>query len=143
MAASCRCLSTTSTASRELNDRFGHAEGDEVLKRVADISSHAIRQTDLAARYGGDVFAIVLADTGRSRALEAAERLRTTIAGAELRPDGQPLTVSIGVVTLPYDGLTKEALLERADRAMYSAKRDGRDRCVAFSTADAEVAPKP
>jgi diguanylate cyclase (GGDEF)-like protein/excisionase family DNA binding protein len=128
---------------RELNDRFGHAEGDEVLKRVADISSHAIRQTDLAARYGGDVFAIVLADTGRSRALEAAERLRTTIAGAELRPDGQPLTVSIGVVTLPYDGLTKEALLERADRAMYSAKRGGRDRCVSFSTADPEVAPKP
>ncbi len=118
---------------KELNDRFGHAEGDEVLKRVADIASHAIRQTDLAARYGGDEFAIVLAGTGREGALEVAERLRTTIAGARLRPDGQALTVSVGVVTLPHDGRTKEALLDRAERAMYSAKRGGRDRCVCFS----------
>jgi diguanylate cyclase (GGDEF)-like protein len=128
---------------KELNDRFGHAEGDEVLKRVADIASHAIRQSDLAARYGGDEFAIVLAGTGRESALEVAERLRTTISAARLRPDGQALTVSVGVVTLPYDGLTKEALLDRADRAMYRAKRAGRDRCVCFSGDASQAALTP
>ena len=118
---------------KELNDRFGHAEGDEVLKRVADIANRSIRQTDLAARYGGDEFAIVLTNTGREQALEAAERLRSTIAGACLRSDGRQLTISVGIVTLPYDGQTKEELLGRADQAMYEAKHGGRDCCICFS----------
>ena len=75
----------------------------------------------------------MLTNTGREQALEAAERLRSTIAGACLRSDGRQLTISVGIVTLPYDGQTKEELLGRADQAMYEAKHGGRDCCVCFS----------
>lgn len=118
---------------KQLNDHYGHAEGDEVLKRVADILNRSIRQIDLAARYGGDEFAVVLSNAGSKQAHEVAERLRSGVADAHLQPDGRDLTISVGIVTLPQDGQTKEELLEKADQAMYEAKHSGRNRCVCFS----------
>jgi diguanylate cyclase (GGDEF)-like protein len=124
---------------KDLNDRFGHAEGDEALKGVAEILNRSIRQIDLAARHGGDEFTIFLTDTGSQRAREVAERLRSAVADGHLQPNGEDLTISIGIATLPHDGRTAEELLERADRAMYEAKHSGRNRCVCFADCDASA----
>ena len=119
---------------KEANDRLGHRGGDDVLRRMAQVVGRTIRRIDLAARYGGDEFAVVLIETGPVMAFEVAERIRTAISEAPLAPGGR-VTVSIGLATLPGDAQTKTELLDKADWAMYVAKRRGRDRCVAFAGA--------
>jgi diguanylate cyclase (GGDEF)-like protein/excisionase family DNA binding protein len=114
---------------KELNDRHGHLQGDEVLREVANLMATSIRGGDTAARYGGDEFVIVLHGADAAQALEIAERLRARVAGLELGPRGEPTTLSIGIASLPQDGLTKEVLLAAAGVAMYAAKQAGRD-CV-------------
>jgi len=105
-----------------------------VLRRMAQVVGRTIRRIDLAARYGGDEFAVVLIETGPAMALEVAERIRSAVSEAPLAPGGR-VTVSIGLATLPGDAQTKTELLDKADWAMYVAKRRGRDRCVAFASA--------
>ena len=112
-----------------------------MLKRVADIASHAIRQTDLAARYGGDEFADRAArHAAATCAIEVAERLRTTIAAARLRPDGQALTVSVGVAVLGDGASSKDDLLQQADDALAAAKLSGRSRFMCAPATAAAVA---
>ena len=118
---------------KDLNDRFGHAQGDEVLKRVADIISRSIRQIDLAARYGGDEFTVILTDAGPEQAHEVAERLRSAVAGAHLQPDGRTSRSASASPPCRTTARRRRMLLERADRAMYEAKHAGRNRCVCFT----------
>jgi diguanylate cyclase (GGDEF)-like protein len=106
---------------KELNDRFGHQHGDQVLRDVATALGGALRRGDRLFRIGGDEFAALLAVAGEDEALEAGERLRAAVAAADLG-----LTVSIGVA-VPRDGEPDAALVGRADRALYGVKAEGRD----------------
>ena len=117
------------------NDSRGHKAGDEVLRRVARAVEKRTRRIDLVARYGGDEFVVALLGTGTTDAVDIAERVRSAIL-AENANDGA-ISVSIGVATFPGDAGSKEELLDKADWAMYVAKRAGRDRVVAFQGATA------
>jgi diguanylate cyclase (GGDEF)-like protein len=113
-----------------VNDRFGHAVGDRVLKIFAEVTSGCMRHIDLFGRLGGEEFAAVLRDTSRERALAVAEQIRLGFAEATLDVDGAPVvaTVSIGIV-VSYDAmLDLPALLAQADHALYRAKDSGRNR---------------
>lgn len=114
---------------KQLNDRFGHATGDEALVLFADTARRALREHDIMGRLGGEEFALALPGTGLDGALHAAERLRQAVTDAPLITSGNAytMTVSIGVVLIdPNEELT--AALARADHALYAAKTGGRNR---------------
>jgi diguanylate cyclase (GGDEF)-like protein len=116
-----------------VNDRYGHSAGDGVLIAVADVLREQARQHDLVGRMGGEEFAIVLPETGLEAAHALAQRIRERVS--ELLPvvDGVaiPVTISLGVAEAsPGDGTIQEPL-KRADRALYRAKDNGRDRVAA------------
>ena len=113
------------------NDEHGHKAGDAALTRIARIVESCSRRVDLAARYGGEEFVLVLVDTDAAGALTVAERVRSEVAAAGAHGDC-PLSVSIGVATFPDDATAKDELLDKADWAMYAAKRAGRDRVLSF-----------
>jgi diguanylate cyclase (GGDEF)-like protein len=115
------------------NDSRGHLAGNVALRRLASVLKRAVRETDLAARYGGEEFAVLLPNTRKLGALKVAEKIRLAIEKAKIGPEkgqpGSPLTVSVGLATLPGDAQNAEELLERADRALYAAKSMGKN-CV-------------
>jgi diguanylate cyclase (GGDEF)-like protein len=111
---------------KERNDRLGHRAGDEALVAVARGIELGCRRTDVAARWGGDEFAVLAPQTGRSEAAQLAERVREQAAAF-----GEGVTVSVGVEVLPAgEARPPEALLRAADGALYEAKRAGRNRVV-------------
>ena len=119
---------------KHLNDRYGHAAGDEALRQVGQvIARHARRPEDHAVRYGGEEFLVILPQTHAAGAAHIAEALRADIEALCI-PFGQDtlrLTVSIGVAgTVPRGDLPVSALVEAADRLLYQAKREGRNRCA-------------
>jgi len=108
---------------KQVNDRYGHAAGDLVLQRVAHIAAAEVRKTDVIGRFGGEEFVLLLPDATAATALHIAERVRSAIEAGAHPP---PVTISVGVAErLP--GETAEALLRRADQALYVAKREGRN----------------
>ena len=115
---------------KPINDRYGHYFGDRMLREVAEVVRRGIRVIDSAARYGGDEFVVLLPETDPSGALVVAEKMRRAIAGIRVLAGADVLrtTVSVGVVAFPDDGRTADALLNRADQAMYESKRTGKDR---------------
>jgi diguanylate cyclase (GGDEF)-like protein len=118
---------------KRFNDQHGHDIGDEVLREVAQALQRNTRGSDVAARYGGEEFVVVLPDTGPAAALQRAEELRQDVERLSLRGDGQmlgPVTLSVGVACWPADGGTLDALVQCADKALYDAKRTGRNRVV-------------
>ncbi len=125
---------------KNYNDLLGHLEGDECLKNVAKaIQSHIRADVDLVARYGGEEFVVVLPETDLKGALKVAERIRRDIEGLKIAHPGSEVskfvTVSIGVASIvPIDNLKKEVLLNMADKALYVAKKRGRNRVEAYST---------
>jgi diguanylate cyclase (GGDEF)-like protein/putative nucleotidyltransferase with HDIG domain len=119
---------------RDVNNRYGHLVGDEVLEGVADVFRDELRQYDVAARFGGEEFAILLPETGLDEALEIAERIRRAVAAKRFDVDtaNEPvgITVSMGVACFPDDGKEPNQLLHRADLAAYRAKLQGRNRVL-------------
>ena len=115
------------------NDRLGHVAGDKALRAVAGVLLHSIRQVDLAARYGGEELTVILLDTPGDGAAEVAERIRQGVADLDLGGPGMGITVSIGTAAFPDDAMLMEELVDKADWAMYLAKRKGRDRVVSFA----------
>jgi len=113
---------------KEYNDAYGHLAGDEALARIAAVLRETTRDVDCAARYGGEEFVVLMPETNAVGAMETAQRIRTLLADDELV--GAKLSVSIGVAQFPEDGDAPEALLARADAALYRAKREGRDRVL-------------
>lgn len=123
---------------KKYNDTYGHPQGDIILREVARILKESSRTSDTVARYGGEEFAVILPETDQVSAQKIGQRLREKVEehvfpGEECMPGGH-LTVSVGVAT-HLSGGTKEALLQAADQAMYTAKRAGRNRvCVVEAT---------
>ncbi len=117
---------------KSFNDRFGHPVGDFVLKSIAGVISEDLRSIDIAARYGGEEFALILPQTDIEGALATAERIRKGVEKRTFHFEDLSLnvTLSIGVASYPAHALTKDELIDRADRALYFAKRSGRNRCV-------------
>ncbi len=115
------------------NDTYGHAAGDDLLRRIAAELRGTARERDLAARNGGDEFCLILTDTAKAAAIERAELLRRRIAAIDPR-----ISASIGVAAFPADAASASDLLEHADGAMYHAKATGRNG-VAYRTRDAFV----
>jgi diguanylate cyclase (GGDEF)-like protein len=124
---------------KSVNDAHGHAAGNQLLQQLAKAIQAELRFTDVAARYGGDEFIVLLPDTPAKGAMEVAERIRTRIASLALAVNGSAISasVSIGIASYPEDGGTLDALAAHADGALYSAKQDGRNRSVKFRAAAA------
>ena len=122
---------------KQVNDQHGHEAGNGLLKHLVKAMQAQLRFTDVAARYGGDEFVVMLPDTPARGALEVAERIRLAIEEMPFAAEagGVPCTVSIGVASYPQDGRSMDALLARADRALYLAKEGGRNRVAQFKAA--------
>ena len=119
---------------KQINDTRGHPVGDVVLQQLAGIMKGTARDTDAVARFGGDEFVILLPDTGWQGALTFAERLRRRVDDFTFGPAGSPMTITISVgVTLARgtDPISPEELLKEADRSLYKAKQQGRNRVFA------------
>ena len=125
---------------KRVNDEHGHLVGSEVLRKLSKILLDCIRQVDTLARYGGDEFTILLADTDIEAGLHVAERIRRSVAETVFEGGrDQPirLTISIGAAAYPRHADRREPLLDAADKAMYRAKSLGRNRVSCASDLDA------
>ena len=120
---------------KKYNDKYGHPKGDEVLRRCSAAIRESVRGIDIAARYGGEEFAVILAETDKKGAIVAAENIRRAIE-AQKFSDGEGdvphnVTVSIGVSSYPADTKEMNDLVKKADDALYTAKREGKNRVCA------------
>jgi len=116
---------------KSYNDRFGHLRGSFLLREMAGLLAAQVRSWDLVAKYGGDEFTIILPQTPEEGALTAAERLRSAIEEhAFPMVERGTITISIGVGVFPRDGETASTLIRSSDRALYTAKRHGRNRVM-------------
>ena len=117
---------------KNLNDTYGHASGDEVLRLVGGAIVQAVRDEDVPARFGGEEFVVLLRNPSGPVALDIGERVRASVAGLDLGRLGIPkVTVSVGVAVADRQDQPIGDVVEEADRALYRAKRSGRDRVVA------------
>jgi diguanylate cyclase (GGDEF)-like protein len=125
---------------KTINDELGHLRGDDLLRAVGAQLTHVLRSTDMRCRYGGDEFLIILADTPLVGAQQVAESVRRQMATLAMVASGRtiPVTVSVGIAAAGPAELGVASLIERADEALYQAKRTGRDRCA---VAGAPAAP--
>jgi diguanylate cyclase (GGDEF)-like protein len=119
---------------KSINDRFGHAVGDEAIKQMSRIISSSIRGHDLLCRYGGEEFVMALPNTTVEKAAEIAKRIRRRIeaeAGPGIRSvEGLQMTSSFGVSTVRFGGTSVGELVDQADQALYAAKKAGRNRAL-------------
>ena len=113
---------------KRVNDIHGHAKGDEVLAAVGQVVSATVRDSDFVGRYGGEEFVALLPDTDCEGGRVLAEKLRLAIEALEVPDLDRRLAASFGVAVLPGDASTGEQLLRAADRALYLAKENGRNR---------------
>jgi diguanylate cyclase (GGDEF)-like protein/putative nucleotidyltransferase with HDIG domain len=114
---------------KQVNDTLGHTAGDGVLCEIGRIAAQTIRGADIFARVGGEEFALLLPETSQLEALIVAERLRRAVASAAILAD-RTVTISAGIATWPEDGTQLEELEGKADRALYWAKRNGKNLCA-------------
>jgi diguanylate cyclase (GGDEF)-like protein len=119
---------------KRLNDEFGHLLGDEVLRSVSTIMKQQLRKVDLVCRYGGEEFAIVVAETSGENALRVAEKLRKQVESHHFPGVPRPVTISCGVADYPTHGITRDEVVAAADNALYQAKQAGRNRVVAANS---------
>jgi diguanylate cyclase (GGDEF)-like protein len=120
---------------KKFNDTHGHQTGDVVLSTIGQVISESIRESDFAARYGGEEFALVLYHADGPTAMEVAQRLRQMVETCEVRDKEQRLrvTISAGVATFPHEDISdSKRLIECADKALYQAKENGRNRVESY-----------
>ena len=124
---------------KRFNDTYGHASGDRLLRQLGWFLQNHIRGEDVACRFGGEEFILIIPDTSMEAARQRAERLRQDVRKLRVQDDGQyhaGITLSIGIAISPQHGRTTENVLAAADAALYRAKQEGRDRAVV-----AEIVP--
>lgn len=116
---------------KRFNDTYGHHVGDAVLRKLGEVGTGTLREIDITGRFGGEEFVVLLPETSMEQALEAAERLRLAVAGASVPIESGEIlrfTVSLGVASLTAADGDIDAMLKRADAALYEAKKSGRNR---------------
>ncbi|MFL5327545.1 MAG: diguanylate cyclase [Gemmataceae bacterium] len=141
--AALSCVMIDVDRFKQINDRYGHPAGDKVLYQVAELLRGRSRNTDLVCRYGGEEFAMILPQTDLDGAQIIAERVR--IALAETPISGVPVTASFGVSAIQLGPNGPQGLLDQSDKALYAAKRTGRNKVVRFDQVSPEdpIAPRP
>jgi diguanylate cyclase (GGDEF)-like protein len=127
---------------KRINDTYGHPAGDAAIRHVADAFARGRRETDVAARLGGEEFALLLPNTDRMGAVKVAERLRRELAESEVPTIGT-VTVSIGVATAPEETHDHQELLRLADERLYAAKSAGRNQVCYISLTVNPILPRP
>lgn len=117
-----------------INDNYGHRAGDSALSSVGTVISQTLRKVDISARYGGDEFSVILPNTDKRGSLIVGEKIRSNLKKIPLKFKGEELvlTLSIGIATYPEDGSDREELIEKADRALYESKNEGKDKITHF-----------
>jgi diguanylate cyclase (GGDEF)-like protein len=116
---------------KEFNDSFGHEAGDVALQNLCQMLKTHVRSEDVACRYGGDEFVLILPDTSAEVAAQRAEEMRSAVGHVEMRYRShlpRPMTLSFGIATFPAYGRTSKDLLRASDTALFRAKSEGRDR---------------
>jgi len=119
---------------KHFNDTFGHEAGDLILRELGRILRESVRQSDIACRFGGEEFVVVLFDSPLEASHQHIEKICTDVKEMQIRYGEQLLgtmTLSAGLIEVSDNGLTADDLLRSADEALYAAKRAGRDRIVA------------
>jgi len=128
---------------KTFNDSHGHSAGDEALRILASIMRTSFRQSDISARYGGEEFVVILPETDAGTAAEKVEKLRQLVENTRIPVPGrvaeERLTISAGVACFPDDGPAATQILEAADRRLFSAKRQGRNRIVSTEGVPAPI----
>ncbi|MBW6472574.1 MAG: diguanylate cyclase [Anaerolineaceae bacterium] len=127
---------------KKFNDTFGHEAGDLILREIGHVFKESLRKSDIACRYGGEEFVIVLFDSTQKESKKRFEKIREQISTLQIRYREQLLgrmTVSIGIVEATDNTLTAEELVAAADKALYAAKRAGRDCIIAFSDLESDL----
>ena len=130
---------------KKINDTYGHAVGDDVLKRAASLYRSSVRSTDLVARYGGEEFAVMMPETALQDGIAFAEKIRQLIESTPLETQAGPVTatVSVGVASVPHSRIhSAKELIIAADKALYRAKRNGRNQVQAEKRRDPARAPR-
>ena len=119
---------------KKFNDQYGHLTGDQILRETGVLINENIREIDIAGRYGGEEFCVILPDTGHQGAQYAAERIRKAVEDAVIKAydASVKVTVSIGTSTFPDDGRKMDELIDKADWALYRAKKQGRNKVCSF-----------
>ncbi|WP_240473391.1 sensor domain-containing diguanylate cyclase [Ferrimonas senticii] len=120
---------------KQVNDRYGHAVGDEVLKELAGLLSSQLRQTDIVARYGGEEFVVMLTNTDVDQGKQIAERLRHAVSKLLFATEPPlKITISLGLCGYQHDLANEQIWFEAADQALYQSKRNGRNRLTVART---------
>lgn len=118
---------------KQVNDLYGHRKGDEVLENLGKILKNNLRKTDLAGRYGGEEFIVILPETDVDEAYVVCEKLRNVIENSKLMGNDMDLTLSFGISSYPIHGTSEEELVEKADQALYKSKKSGRNRTTVWN----------
>jgi diguanylate cyclase (GGDEF)-like protein len=127
---------------KQINDRYGHSKGDEVLAAVGTCLQSALRANDFAGRFGGEEFLVLLPDTGRVSAVVVAEKIRHAIASIVVPELDRDVTASLGIAVLPDHAGHAAGLLREADHALYTAKATGRNRVAVAGETPGEDVPE-
>jgi diguanylate cyclase (GGDEF)-like protein len=127
---------------KQINDKHGHGRGDDVLAAVGSVLEATLRSSDFVGRYGGEEFVILLPDTGREEGAAVAEKIRLAVEATVMPDIAQPITASLGLAVLPDDAGDSATLLRHADRLLYAAKANGRNRVEAHAAARLESPPQ-
>ncbi len=117
---------------KQINDKYGHVAGDQVIREISDLFADSVREADVVGRYGGEEFGLLLPDTDIKGAQHFGERLRVAVQALVVKPYGIRCTISLGVAEVDADVKKYRQLIERADQALYTAKRNGRNICLAY-----------
>ncbi len=117
---------------KKINDTYGHLAGDAVLKQLADILLKSLRNVDSAGRYGGEEFLVIVAAPAGEKAWQAAERIRRAVDNHTFTYENSSMKVkiSVGLTTISHQDKNEHSLISRADKALYQAKRNGRNQVV-------------
>lgn len=126
---------------KTVNDKYGHDAGDKLIRTIAETIRLNLRETDILARYGGDEFVVFLPETTAEQGAEIAERIRYATSAIKFMAQNEqlPVSVSIGLASYPRDSSAAEDILDRADRALYVSKQEGRNRVTTFTDIPVQV----